>query len=247
MKLMHVSVDALGLVASVATSVFAAQAPPARPAAGQRFEVASIKAVRPTLVNTIDALKKGDLAKAKEAFEAYDTAWNGIEVYINTRDRDLYNELEKNYQTKIEEGLNAPKPDAPGLLSNAQAMLAKYDQAIAMVEQAAPLNPLYDDIARVRTARSPLRNVNPAMKEGHVGHAQQAFAAFRGNWPGIKEFVKTKSAEAYDTVEKGIADLDAALKSPQPSADHVAGLVNAMMGKINAVVFQLTTEARKPA
>jgi tetratricopeptide (TPR) repeat protein len=247
MKLTQVTVVALGVVASFASSVFAAQAPGTRPAAGERFEVTSIKAVRPTLVNTIDALKKGDTSKAKDTFEAYDTAWNGIEVYINTRDRDMYNELEKNYQAKIEEGLNAPKPDVPGLLSNAQALLAKYDQAIAMVEKAAPLNPLYDDIARVRTARSPLRNINPAMKEGDVAKAQKAFAAFRANWPGIRNFVKMQSADAYDTVEKGIADLDAALKSPRPSADQLAGLVNGMMGKINAVVFQLTTEARKPA
>ena len=56
-----------------------------------------------------------------------------------------------------------------------------------------------------------------------------------------------QSAEAYDAVERGIADLDTALKTPQPSADHVAGLVNGMTGKINAVVFQLTTEAKKSA
>ena len=247
MNVMHVCFVALGMVASVAPSASATQKPAAQPAGGQRFEVASIKAVRPTLVNTIDALKKGDIAKARDAFEAYDTAWNGIEVYINTRDRDMYNELEKNYQAKIEEGLNAPKPDVSGLLSNAQALLAKYDQAIVMIEKAAPINPLYDDIARVRTARSPLRNVNPAIKEGHVDRAQNAFAAFRANWPGIKDFVKMKSADAYDAVEKGIPELETALKARPPSADQVAGLVNAMMGKINAVVFQLTTDARKPA
>ncbi|MEP7304373.1 MAG: hypothetical protein ABJA98_02535 [Acidobacteriota bacterium] len=232
---------ACGIAASFATAGFAAQ----QAAAGQRYEVTSIKRVRPTLVNTIDALKKGDVAKAKDAFEAYDTAWNGIEVYINTRDRDMYNELEKNYQSKIEEALSAPKPDVSVALTNAQAMLAKYDQAIAMVEKGSPLNPLYDDIARVRTARSPLRIVNPAMKEGDVTKAQKAFAAFRANWPGIREFVKMRSAEAYDTVEKGITDLNTALKNPQPSADQVAGVVNGMMGKINAVTFQLTTEARK--
>jgi len=141
--------------------------------------------------------------------------------------------------------LKAPKPDVAALLANAQAMLAKYDQAIAMVEKATPLNPLYDDIARVRTARSPLRYVNPALKEGNVAHAQKAFAAFRANWPGIREFIKMRSSEAYDTVEKGIPELDAALKAPQPSADQVTALVNGMMGKINAVAFQLTTDARK--
>jgi hypothetical protein len=55
-------------------------------------------------VNTIDAPKKSDIATAKDAFEACDTAWNGIEVYINTRDRDMDNELERNDQSKIEEG-----------------------------------------------------------------------------------------------------------------------------------------------
>jgi tetratricopeptide (TPR) repeat protein len=246
MKLTHVIV-ACGIVASLATSVFAGQAPITRSTGGERFEVTSIKGVRPTLVNTIDALKKGDITNAKEAFEAYDTVWNGIEVYINTRDRDMYNELEKNYQAKIEEGLSAPKPDLAGLLANAEAMLAKFDQAIAMVEKADPINPLYDDIARVRIARSPLRNINPAMKEGNIPKAQRSFTAFRANWPAIRNFVQMRSADAYDAVEKGIADLEAALKSAQPSADQVAGLVNGMMGKINAVVFQLTTEARKSA
>jgi hypothetical protein len=42
-------------------------------------------------------------------------------------------------------------------------------------------------------------------------------------------------------------EFDAAPRSPQPSVDQVAALVNAMMGKINGVVYQLTTEARKSA
>src|SRR4029078_5538534 len=135
MKLTRPNTAAFGIGASLATTVFAGQAPAARPATAERFEVTSIKAVRPTLVRTVDALKKGDTAAAEEAFEAYDTGWNGIEVYINTRDRDMYNELEKNYQTKIEEGLKAPNPDVAALIADTQAMLAKYDQAIAMVEK----------------------------------------------------------------------------------------------------------------
>jgi hypothetical protein len=61
----QVIVVALAVAASFATSVFAAQAPGTRSAAGERFQVACIKAVRPTLVTTIDALKKGDMSKAK--------------------------------------------------------------------------------------------------------------------------------------------------------------------------------------
>jgi hypothetical protein len=89
-------------------------------APGERFEVASIKAVRPTLVNTVSALQQRDIAKAKEAFESYDSAWNGIEVYINVRSRDLYRTLEQDFQKKIRDGLNKPNPDATALLPDAQ-------------------------------------------------------------------------------------------------------------------------------
>jgi tetratricopeptide (TPR) repeat protein len=145
----------LGLLAIVSNVSYAAQ---------ERFEASGIKAVRPTLVNTIAALKKGDLAKARAAFEDYDSAWNGIEVYINTRDKGMYDELEHHWQAKIAEGLKAPHPDAAALLADAQMMLTKYDEAIAMVEKAAPLNPLYDDVARLRMVRANLRELGPALK-----------------------------------------------------------------------------------
>jgi hypothetical protein len=41
-------------------------------AQSERFEITSIKAIRPTLVNTIAALKAGDVARARESFDAYD-------------------------------------------------------------------------------------------------------------------------------------------------------------------------------
>jgi predicted lipid-binding transport protein (Tim44 family) len=62
-------------------------------AAQERFEVSSVKAVRPTLVDTITAFQQRDLARAKAAFEAYDSAWNGIETYINIRSKEMYQAL----------------------------------------------------------------------------------------------------------------------------------------------------------
>ena len=76
----------------------AAYAPQAR--AADRFEVTSLKAVRPTLVKTVDALQKNNPKAAKDAFAEYDSAWNGIEVYINTRSMDVYNALEHEMQAK---------------------------------------------------------------------------------------------------------------------------------------------------
>src|SRR4051794_10569279 len=131
-------------VIATALAIGSVMALPKAGYAADRFEVTSIKAVRPTLVKTIAALEKRDGKAAKAAFDDYDSGWNGVEVYINTRSTDMYNELEKNYQVKIGDGLKAPGPDFAKLTVDAKAMLAKYDEMIAMVEKAAPLNRLYD-------------------------------------------------------------------------------------------------------
>ena len=238
------TIVAVTVVTGVATGLFAAQAPLTRPAGAERFEVTSIKAVRPTLVKTIDALKKKDLPGAKAAFEEYDSAWNGIEVYINTRSRPTYDELERNLQAKITEGLNAPNPDVATLTSQAESMLAKYDEAIRMVEQAMPLNPLFDDVARLRIVRASLREVNPALKAGNVAKARKSFSTFDEKWDSIEDLVKVRSREAYDAIEKGMIDIERALMPAMPNVDQVSSLVSAVMDKYNVIVAEITREAR---
>jgi hypothetical protein len=212
--------------------------------AADRFEVASIKAVRPTLVDTANALQKGNVKAAKDALAAFDSAWNGIEVYINTRDMEMYNTLERVMQAKLTEGLNAPSPNSQDLLAQAKAMLAKFDEAIAMVEKAAPLNSLYDDVARLRIERAHLREVNPALKANDLAKARKSFTAFEEQWDGIEDLVKIRSREAYDAIEDGTDKIAQALKPANPDLNQVMTLVSGVMDKYNAVVTQVTREAR---
>src|SRR5262245_30978239 len=123
-KLCHIgSVIIVALVLASSTGQALAQA--------ERFEITSIKAVRPTLVNTIAALQAGDVKRAKAAFEAYDSAWNGIEVYVNVRSKAMYQILEHEYQARIAKTLDSPNPNIAPLLADAQAMLAKFDETVA--------------------------------------------------------------------------------------------------------------------
>jgi tetratricopeptide (TPR) repeat protein len=209
-----------------------------------RFEVSSIKSVRPTLVNTINALQKKDVAAAKAAFEAYDSGWNGIEVYINARNKNMYDELEHNYQSRIAEGLNGSNPNTDALLADAKAMLAKYDEAVSMVEKAAPLNPLFDDVARLRIVRAHLREVNPALKAGNIAKARKSFAAFNDHWDSIEDLIKARSREAYDAIEKGMIQAERALMPNKPNVDEATALVTGVMDKYNAVVAEITRDAR---
>ena len=210
-----------GLFTTLAIVGFAGCAPAA---AQERFEVSSIKAVRPHLVDTVAALQQRDVAKARAAFEAYDSAWNGIEVYINIRSSDMYHGPRARPPGEDRQGLEAPNPDVAALLADAQAMLAKYDEAIAMVEKAAPLNPLYDDVARLRIVRAHLREVIPALKAGNFAKARKSFAAFDSNWDSIEDLIKARSADAYVAIEKGMIEIEQALMPDKPDVAQVTAL-----------------------
>jgi hypothetical protein len=217
---------------------------PQAAAQAERFEVASIKAVRPALVDTIAALQKGDVAGARTAFETYDSLWNGIEVYVNTRSKDFYDILEHGFQARIEKGLSAASPDTAALLSEAQAMLSKYDEAIDLVSKSPPLSPLYDDIARLRIVRAQLREVVPALKAGNAVKARNSFSAFDTAWDSIEDMVKAHSADDYVAIEKAMIEIENALMPEKPDVAATTALVNGVMAKYNATLVALVKEAR---
>jgi hypothetical protein len=217
----------------------------ARAAEEERFEISSIKAIRHTLVDTIRALQQRDVARAKAAFETYDSGWNGIEVYVNTRSKDMYRLLELEFQPRITKALDGSNPDISEVLTDVKAMLVKFDEAVSMFANAAPLNPLYDDVARLRIVRAHLREVAPALKAGNLAKARKSFEAFEDGWFNIEDFVRAQSLDAYVAIETGMVQIEQALlTSDQQDVAAVTGLVNGVMNQYNAVVTGLQKEAR---
>ena len=208
-----------------------------------RFEVTSLRGVRPILVKTVADLEKKDLAAAKRDMEDYDNAWNGVEVYVNTRSKEMYDEIEHNWQTKVTDDVTKGT-DATAALSDAKSMLAKYDEMLAMVEKAAPLNSLFDDVARLRIERAHLREVLPALRAGDVARAKKAFGAFNDNWDNIEDLVKACSREPYDTIEKGMVTIERQLMPAKPDADEVSATVTQVMTEYNKIVTQIANEAK---
>jgi len=231
----------LTLGAVMAVSTAAAQQ---RGAGTARFEVISLRGVRPVLVRLISALEKKNAAAAKNDMEDYDSAWNGVEVYVSTRSMDLYNEIEHHYQSAITDALNKPNADTTSILDDAKAMLAKYDEMLAFVEKAPPLNRLYDEVARLRIERAHLREVTPALKAGNVEKAKKSFNAFNDNWDNIEDLVKERSRESYDAIEKGMVTIERQLMPAKPDVDAVTASINEVMTEYNKIVAQITREAR---
>jgi hypothetical protein len=221
---------------------YAAQAKAA--AGGARFEVTSLKAVRPLILKTIADLEKKNAAAAKADIAAFDSAWVGVEVYVNFRNMDMYNDIEHNWETKVTDALNKPNPDTAAVLTDAKGLLTSYDAMLAMVEKSAPLNSKFDDVARLRIERSHLREVTPALKAGDVATAKKAFTAFDDNWDNIEDLVKERSRESYDTIEKGMVTIERQLMPAKPDVDQVNATVTSVMTEYNKIVAQVTKEAR---
>ena len=213
-------------------------------AAADSFEVAGIKAVKPTLVATADAVKQGNVAKAKETFQDYDSAWNGIEVYINVRSKPMYDKIELDLQARINKELDAPNPDRAKIGADLQEMIGKYDEAITLVSSGAPLNPLYDDVARLRMERSNLREAASALKAGNLDKARKSYAAFDAGWDPIEDLIKARSQDAYVAIEKGMIDIEQALMPAKPDAAQVSALMQGVMTQYNNTLALVVKEAR---
>src|SRR5439155_4608438 len=124
-------------------------------------------------------------------------------------------------------------------------MLVKYDEAIDMAANGAPLDPIYDDVARLRIVRAHLREVNPALKAGNIAKAKNSFEAFEDKWFDIEDFVRAQSLDAYVAIERGMLQIeDALLMTEKPDAALVMTLVTAVMTPYNAIVAEVQRQAR---
>jgi hypothetical protein len=239
------TITAIAVAAGIMSLPLVGHAGQARTGGGAaRFEVTSLRAVRPTIQKLIADLQKKDQAAAKDDIEAFDAAWIGVEVYVNTRNMDMYNDIEHNWEAKLTKALSTPGADLAANLSDAQSLLKSYDAMLDYVGKASPLNSKFDDVARLRIERSHLRDVQNFLKEGKVADAKKAWTAFDDNWDNIEDLVKDRSRDAYDSIEKNMVTLEKQLMPAKPDVEMVNATIMAINTDYNKIVQQITKEAR---
>lgn len=62
--------------------------------------------------------------------------------------------------------------------------------------------------------------------------------------PGVEGLIKMRSQQSSDDIEKGVADIKTAFKTEKPDVNQTVALVNGVMDKYNAVVTDITKDAR---
>ena len=226
------------------TAAAAATLPAAPVTTSGRKEVQLVAGPRRRLEETMSALQGGNVAGARAAMDAFDSEWNGIEVYVNFRSRALYGEIESHYQADIVDALGAPQVDSARVMTMLREMIGQYDQAIQLSDTGAALSPLFDDLATVRIARAPLRSVSPALKAGNTAGAVGAFGTFKSRWPDARALIGARSADAERETDAALGVADQALSGSSVNAADASASVGALLDRYNYGVNLLNAAAR---
>lgn len=207
-------------------------------------EVQNVSAVRPVIDRMTQAFASGNLSASRDAYDAYDAAWNGIEVYINVRSRDLYGTIEQDLQASIEQGLEEPQPDLPKLTSQSRSLAAKYDDAIALVKKGPPLSPLFDDVATLRITRGELRLATDALGDGDLPKVKEHVASFEQSYPAAQSLIKIRSSSDEQETSAALSALDNALQKPGATVADVKPALATLMDRYNFGVNLYNAAAR---
>ncbi|GEM_PF-649707 len=212
-----------------------------------QYAVTVMKAVRPNLVNTLDALKAGDVAKARTAFANYDAAWNGVEVYVQLPSRDLYyTPLEVVLQADLQKLLDAPQPDFPALVSKAEAMLAKWDEATKLVEAISyGISPIFNDVTALRIVRGDtIRWIAGQLKAGDVAGAKAKWTQFMSKWADVEDLIHERSTPAYAETEDAMGKANTAYQKTTPDVAELTALTATVLERYNYGLSLINAAAR---
>jgi hypothetical protein len=213
--------------------------------APQESEADLVALARPHIDELTTALTAKDLEGAKAALEAYDAAWNGIEVYVNVRSLATYLKLEADLQVGIEDGLAADAPDFAALQAKSEELAERYDDAIQMSRDGMPLNPLFDDVATLRIIRADLRIATAALADGDIDKAKEHFATFKeGFETTVEPMLAERDFENEAATEEAVDAAAEAFANASTSVEDLTKLVAKVTSNYNFGVSLWNAAAR---
>jgi|GEM_PF-2402110 len=226
------------------TAAVAATLPPGAKAvkAGPNSKESTLlKAVVPNITATLDALKKGDITGAKKAFADYSNAWNGIEVYVNSRSKQLYDTIEVQNEFKANDLFDKAGVKAEEIIPFVEGVQKGYNEALKLAETGPDYDAVLDEIADIRIVRIDLRKSIAALTAGDIAMGKTTFEKFDTGWDNIEGSIKPRSKELYVTTEKNIDAVSQLYKADKPVAADLLIAENTLLVTYNRSLTMLNT------
>ncbi len=204
-------------------------------------EVRLLKTAVPHITATLDALKKGDINAARSAFKEYSYTWNGIEVYVNSRSRQLYDTIEVQNEFKANDLFDKPGSKAEEIIPLVEGVQKGFVEAIKMAESGPAYNAVLDEIADLRIVKIDLSRSIAALAIGDMTAARTSFEKFNLGWDNIEGSVKPRSKELYKETEKMLDRVVQLYKSDKPVPADLTEAENRLLTTYNRSITMLNT------
>lgn len=117
-------------------------------------ETGGLQGVRPFVAAWREAIVARDREAAALAAENCELEWQAVEAWVNYRSVVFYNDIEPDTQFAIEKIVADPRPDWDRALVLIDRLAEDLEAYIAFAANGPELNPVFDDLARVRRARA---------------------------------------------------------------------------------------------
>lgn len=201
---------------------------------------------------TLTAVKSGDFDAAKQEFISVQEGWKGASSKLNASPETV-NSIKGNLQT-IATDLKASPPDKAKLVSNLQTLsgslgnLAKGEDptqnASTEAAEEAPVGgaeiPESTDQAQAPTnnllaMQDALAKTNTAVESNEFSTAKTSFSEARQTWFKFGGIVKEKSADSYQTLDRGVKNVNTALNQTEPTQDSILADLQTITSELDSV------------
>ncbi len=180
------------------------------------------------------AAQTGDLATAKQQYDAYENTWFDIEDGVRTKSRDSYRGIEK-YMADVSHALSATPPNRDQVVT----ALSDLDrEQKAFVNGQPPTSPASSTVpAAVPAGTKPtiaseldlLQQAQAALSGQDYATATSLLQSFDSGWLDVEGEVKTRSADDYRQTENDMALATTLAGQRSPDAAAVVSRVSARL------------------
>jgi high-affinity iron transporter len=178
-----------------------------RDAVGARTGVAAagadqLKALTKQIDDARDALRTGDVARARTAYREFQSGWGAIEDGIRAHDRDAYVRIEDGIRAVSDTLITPEHPDTARVAAALAALDETIDDALPNIAAGSASG---GTTATFASTQGHLDAALVALDRGDAATANAEMVAFRGDWIDVEVVVKARSTATYGAIENDTA------------------------------------------
>lgn len=180
------------------------------------------------VVKAIEVLKSGDIAQAKQSYNAYNKGWLALEDGVKEQSRQAYGDIENSMG--LVQFLFSQDPVQTDKLLKALEDLSKVNQDFIQDKYKSVVTDKRTSKVAVKDLVLLLDRASGQIKEGDLAGASKTMGDFTSSWLDVEGIVLTKSQKIYNDAEKDMVGAKAYLDASPAQPEKALKIIDRMHG-----------------